>query len=231
MSEETEPLDDEVTDEELDSFIQGLAPESPGWTSTTVVYHGKDTRSILLSGPVDQELADGICSQLYLLDRESKEPIMMHINTPGGSITDGLAIYDTIKCIRSPVIGIVSGACYSAGLIILAATDLRLATPSASFFYHQPIMNPQELNSTETVQHTVEMYRWSQKHMDKIIRKRANISKKKWKQEFEGRVAKHFACKEALKYNIIDEVMAYSKKPEIVLSGDEEWLDEDEALD
>lgn len=225
----------ELTEQEEDELIQamtlGLAQDSaPGWRSDHVVYHGSANRSILVSGEINQELADGITSQIHQLEKEGDEPITVHINTPGGSVVDGFAIYDLLKCVRAPIITMVTGACFSAGLIILAAGDLRLATPSSAFFYHQPIMDPGQIFSTETVDSALHSYKWSQKKLDATIRDRAGLSKRKWKKHFKDRISKHFDTKQALKYGIIDEVITYAEKPKLSL-GDPEWLSQEEELD
>lgn len=210
----TQELDEDITE----AISQLLDEGDTGWSTETIVYHGSKHRSILLSGPIDETTANGICSQLHQLATESDDPIVMHINTPGGSVIDALAIYDVMKTIEAPVVAMVNGACFSAGLIIISGADLRLSMPNSAFFYHQPIMDSQEILSSEIVQTVVSSYQWSQKRLDTIIRERAGISKKQWKRDFEGRLSKHFGTKKALKYGIIDEILEYSVKPKLELA-------------
>ena len=184
-----------------------------GWESASVVFYGLETRSILLSGPVDESMANGICSQLQLLDLAGPEPIKLWINTGGGSIVDALAIYDMIKIIDAPVLGIVCGACYSAGLLIISACDFRIATPRSTFFYHQPIMSSPEVISLEGAQSGLKHYLHSLDTVDEIIKKRTGIKKKPWKKHFFGKTSKHFSVKEALKWGFIDDVLDYADKP------------------
>lgn len=211
--------EEEAAVEAIGDLLTGHG-QLPGWNSDTIVYHGSSNRSIILSGVVDQRMADGVCSQIHQLSKEGDDPITVHINTPGGSVIDALAIYDLLRCVRAPIITIVNGACFSAGLIMVSAGDLRIATPKSAFFYHQPIMDSPDLFSTETVESAVQSYRWSQKHLDDVIRKRAGLSKKYWKKYFEGRVAKHFGSKRALKHGIIDEILEYADKPILELVRD-----------
>lgn len=209
-------VEDDLPTEEIDSedlenmLIQAIEGSPPGWGPTSLVYFGPKNRSILLSGDIDQALSDGICSQIHELASQSSDTITVYINTPGGSVVDALAIYDLLKCVDAPIITVVNGACYSAGLIILAAGDLRLATPHSTFFYHQPIMSNSDVFSTETLNFMVQTYQWSQKHLDSVIRKRAGLSNKKWEKHFKNRTAKHFGVKRAIKYGLIDEVLKYS---------------------
>lgn len=226
-NEDTEESDEEgLTDEEIDelmdklnkSDMKTLQVAQNGWTTTDVVHFGKESRTIILSGEIDEDVATGICSQLSELNTDSQEPIVIYLNTPGGSIVDALAIYDMMKVIDSPIACIVNGGCMSAGLIILSAADLRLSTPMSLFFYHQPVMYPRELASTETVDSTIRMYKWSQKKMDTIIRKRASISNKKWLRDFKDKTSMYFSAEEAIKYGILDDIIPYANKKELVLA-------------
>jgi ATP-dependent Clp protease protease subunit len=204
--EEDLPKEDEIIEEILE-----IPPV--GWSTSTVVFYGLETRSILLSGPVDEAMANGICSQLQLMDLAGPEPIRLWINTGGGSIVDALAIYDTIKIINAPVLGVVCGACYSAGLLIVSACDFRIATPRSTFFYHQPIMSSPDVISLEGAQSGLTHYLHSLDTVDEIIKKRTGISKKIWKKHFLGKTSKHFSVKEALKWGFIDDLLEYADKP------------------
>ncbi|MBN2311526.1 MAG: ATP-dependent Clp protease proteolytic subunit [Candidatus Hydrogenedentes bacterium] len=98
------------------------------------------TRTILLSGTVDQEMAERVITQLMLLEAESHEPIRLMITTPGGAIYPGYAIYDMIRYVESPVIAIGAGYVASMGvpIILAAAKENRLALPNTRFMLHQP---------------------------------------------------------------------------------------------
>jgi ATP-dependent Clp protease protease subunit len=101
-----------------------------------------EQRTILLSEPVMPESAERVVAQLLYLDGEdAKKPVRLFINCPGGSITDGFAIYDTIRMIRAPVTAICTGLAASMGTILMMSpTDKkrRLTLPNARFMIHQP---------------------------------------------------------------------------------------------
>ena len=101
-----------------------------------------EQRTILLSEPVMPDSAERIVAQLLYLDGEDgKKAIKFFINSPGGSITDGFAIFDTVRMVRSPVTTICTGLAASMGTILmLAPTDKkrRLTLPNARFMIHQP---------------------------------------------------------------------------------------------
>ena len=99
-------------------------------------------RSIILGSEIDDEIANSIVAQLLLLDSENNEKdIMMYINSPGGVITAGMAIYDTMNLIKSDVSTICFGEAASMGAFLLSSgtKGKRMALPQARIMIHQPI--------------------------------------------------------------------------------------------
>jgi ATP-dependent Clp protease protease subunit len=98
-------------------------------------------RVIFLNGPVEDGMASLICAQLLYLESEfPKKQIDMYINSPGGVVSSGLAIYDTMQYIRCPVSTTCMGMAASMGSFLLMAGEpgLRVALPNASIMVHQP---------------------------------------------------------------------------------------------
>ncbi|NEX93764.1 ATP-dependent Clp endopeptidase proteolytic subunit ClpP [Caulobacter sp. 17J65-9] len=98
-------------------------------------------RIIFLTGPVEDGMASLICAQLLFLESENpKKEIAMYINSPGGVVTSGLAIYDTMQYIKSPVSTVCMGMAASMGSFLLAAgaSGQRIALPNARIMVHQP---------------------------------------------------------------------------------------------
>jgi ATP-dependent Clp protease protease subunit len=98
-------------------------------------------RIICLNGPIDETLSASIVAQLLFLEADSPElPIHLYINSPGGSVTAGLAIYDTLSYISSPVSTICVGQAASMGSLLLCGGEkgMRYALPHASIMVHQP---------------------------------------------------------------------------------------------
>ena len=98
-------------------------------------------RIIFLAGPVEDNMASLICAQLLHLEAENpKKEIQMYINSPGGAVTSGLAIYDTMQYIRSPVITLCLGMAASMGSFLLMAGQKgsRIALPNSRIMLHQP---------------------------------------------------------------------------------------------
>ncbi len=99
-------------------------------------------RIIFLGTEIDDDVANSIVAQLLLLDSENSEKdIMLYINSPGGVITAGMAIYDTMKLIKSDVSTICLGDAASMGAFLLSAgtKGKRLALPNARVMIHQPL--------------------------------------------------------------------------------------------
>jgi ATP-dependent Clp protease, protease subunit len=98
-------------------------------------------RIIFLNGPIDDGVSALICAQLLFLESEQpKKEISMYINSPGGVVTSGLAIYDTMQYIKSPVTTVCMGMAASMGSFLLMAGEKgnRIALPNARIMVHQP---------------------------------------------------------------------------------------------
>lgn len=98
-------------------------------------------RIIFLTGPVEDGMSSLICAQLLFLESENpKKDIAMYINSPGGIVTSGLAIYDTMQYIKSPVSTVCMGMAASMGSLLLCAgaAGSRIALPNARIMVHQP---------------------------------------------------------------------------------------------
>jgi ATP-dependent Clp protease protease subunit len=98
-------------------------------------------RLVFLNGPIDDGVSALICAQLLFLEAENpKKEIWMYINSPGGHVHSGLAIYDTMQYIKSPVSTLCMGMAASMGSFLLMAGEAgqRIALPNARILLHQP---------------------------------------------------------------------------------------------
>ena len=98
-------------------------------------------RIIFITGPIEDGMASLVVAQLLFLEAENpKKEVSMYINSPGGIVTSGLAIYDTMQFIRPAVSTLCTGQAASMGSLLLAAgaKDLRFALPNARIMVHQP---------------------------------------------------------------------------------------------
>jgi ATP-dependent Clp protease protease subunit len=98
-------------------------------------------RIIFITGPIEDNVATLIVAQLLFLEAENpKKELSMYINSPGGVVTSGMAIYDTMQFVRPPVSTLCIGQAASMGSLLLAAgaKDMRFALPNARIMVHQP---------------------------------------------------------------------------------------------
>ncbi|KKW12157.1 MAG: ATP-dependent Clp protease proteolytic subunit [Candidatus Jorgensenbacteria bacterium GW2011_GWB1_49_9] len=108
-------------------------------------------RIIFLGGPINDQVANSVIAQLLLLDHEDqKKDIKLYLNTPGGSVTAGLAVYDTMQHVKAPVSTICVGMAASMGAVLLAAGQKgkRFALPNSEILLHQ-VMGGAEGQATE----------------------------------------------------------------------------------
>lgn len=99
------------------------------------------TRQILLSGEINKELAEKFNKQLLLLEADSNKPVYVYIDSPGGDVTAGFAIYDMIRFVKCPVVLIGNGLIASAAALILLAVpqNMRVGLPNSEYLIHQPL--------------------------------------------------------------------------------------------
>ena len=167
-------------------------------------------RIIMLSGPVTDDLANSIISQLLSLDaQDSEKDIYLYINSPGGSVTAGLAIYDTMNFVKADVQTIVMGMAASMGSFLLTAgtKGKRFALPNAEIMIHQPLGGAQG-QATEieiAARHILK----TRERLNKILAERTGqpievIEKDTDRDNF-------MTAQEAKDYGLIDEIMVSSK--------------------
>lgn len=129
--------EDEPDEEEEDEEEE----EEEGYPRKHLAERLLESRVILVAEPVSSELAEDVVGRLLLLDAEDdKSPIDLYINSPGGSVDAGFAVYDMARFITAPVRCICTGLTASAAVLVLlgAPKKHRLSLPNARFLIHQP---------------------------------------------------------------------------------------------
>lgn len=134
------------------------------------------TRQIILSGEVCKELAEKIVKQLLILEADSDKPIYVYIDSPGGDVDAGFAIFDTIRFINAPVYTIGMGLVASAGALILLAApkERRLGFPNSHYLIHQPSSGMKGV-ATDIEIHAAEIAKTKEK-INKIIAEETGTS-------------------------------------------------------
>ena len=163
-------------------------------------------RIVFLVGPVNDAVASLVTAQLLFLESENpEEPISLYINSPGGLVTAGLAMYDTIQYIRCPVHTVCIGQASSAGSLILASgkSGHRYALPHAKIMIHQP-SGGFSGQATDIKIHAEEILK-TKKRLNEIYQKHTNISINEIEKAMER--DRFFDPEEALKFGLIDKVI------------------------
>jgi ATP-dependent Clp protease protease subunit len=204
----------------LDTYMNTLVPivveqTSRGERSYDIYSRLLRERIIFLTGPVHDGISSLICAQLLFLESENPtKDISFYINSPGGVVTSGLSIYDTMQYIRPPVSTVVIGQAASMGalLLVAGAKGKRYSLPNSRVMIHQPSGGFQG-QATDIEIHAREIL---------SIRQRINeIFVHHTGQELsviEGAVERDrfFAPAEAKEFGIIDEVVVQRPTPELV---------------
>src|SRR5574344_1196952 len=99
------------------------------------------TRCVMISGEINKDLSDDFAQRMLVLDSESQDPITVYINSPGGDVDSGFAIYDMIRFVRSEVTVVGMGLVASAAALIYLSVpkERRVAFPNSTYLIHQPL--------------------------------------------------------------------------------------------
>ncbi|MDD9938567.1 MAG: ATP-dependent Clp protease proteolytic subunit [Myxococcales bacterium] len=163
-------------------------------------------RIIFLGSEVNDDAANIIIAQmLYLESEDPDKEITLYINSPGGSITSGLAIYDTMQYVRAPVATVCLGLAASMAAWILAAGEkgLRRALPNSRIMIHQPLSAVRG-QATDIEIHAQEIL-FLRKRMNEIMHKHTGQPEDKIKDDTER--DRYMTSSQALEYGIIDGVI------------------------
>ena len=165
------------------------------------------TRTVLVSGPVDAEMAAKVIQQLLILEAEDpKKAITLMVNSPGGEVFSGFAIFDTLRFITPPVVTLVIGLAASMGSIIplAAPKGSRYCLPNSKFLIHQPLLMGYQGRATDLEIQAKEIL----KDRERIVQLYAEVTGKK-----ADTIAKDIdhdkwmTPEEAKAYNLVDHII------------------------
>ena len=163
-------------------------------------------RIIFLSGPIDDSVANAVVAQMLFLEMENPDQdIMLYINSPGGSITSGMAIYDTMKYLKCEVSTLCIGMAASMGAFLLAAgaKGKRKALPNSEVMIHQPLGGA-EGQATDILIHAEHIIRIKKKMNEELSK---NTGKPLEDVERDVERDHYMTAEQALSYGIIDEII------------------------
>jgi len=163
-------------------------------------------RIIMLQGEINDHVASVIVSQLLFLEAENPEKdIYLYINSPGGVVTSGMAIYDTMNYIKPDVVTICMGQAASMGSFLLSSGEKgkRFALPHARIMIHQPLGGAQG-QATDIEIHAKEILRMK-KELNTILAQNTGQTLRKIEKDTERDF--FMSAEEAMKYGLIDKVL------------------------
>ena len=167
-------------------------------------------RIIFLTGPIDDNVASLVCAQLLFLESENpKKEISFYINSPGGIVWSGLAMYDTMQYIASKIMTICIGQAASAASLLLAAgeKEMRFSLPNSRIMVHQPSGGYQgqvtdiEIQTKEIIKTKKRLNEIYARHADKKIKEVELIMERD----------KYFSPEEAIEFGLIDKIVENRK--------------------
>ena len=195
----------------IDNITNNLIPmvveqSSRGERSYDIYSRLLKERIIFLTGPIDDNIASLICAQILFLESENpKKEISFYINSPGGIVWSGLAIYDTMQYVSSKIMTICIGQAASAGSLLLTAGEkgMRFSLPNSRIMVHQPSGGMQgqvtdiEIQTNEIKKTKSKLNEIYAKHTGKKLSEISSIMERD----------KYFSADEAIKFGLIDKVV------------------------
>jgi len=168
-------------------------------------------RIIFLAGPINDSMANLVIAQmLFLASKDPKKDIQLYVNTPGGSVTAGLAIYDTMQYIKSPVATICFGLAGPMGAVLLAAGEKgkRFALPNTEILLHQVAGGA--TGAAIEIEITAKQIVKIKNKLNKILAEHTNQSLEKVEKDTDRDF--YLSALEAKEYGIIDKVISPTGK-------------------
>lgn len=162
-------------------------------------------RIIIINGEINNDVANSTIAQLLYLDSKNNDDINIYINSPGGSVTDGMAIYDTMNFVKSDISTIGVGICASMGAFLLSSgkKGKRYSLPNTEVMIHQPLGGAQG-QATE-IKIAAEHILKTKNKLNKILSINTNKDLKTIEHDTDR--DNFMSSKQALEYGIIDEII------------------------
>ncbi|PVI03311.1 hypothetical protein DM02DRAFT_521097 [Periconia macrospinosa] len=179
-----------------------------GWKTSDIFSRLLAERIICLNGEVNDPMSATVTAQLLFLESEAPEkPISLYINSPGGSVTAGMAIYDTMNYVRCPITTICMGQAASMGSLLLCggAPGQRFILPHSRVMIHQP-SGGYSGKASDIADHAKEILR-VRDSLNKIYQ--SHLTKKRDLQEIERYMERDYFmdAQEALEFGIVDRIL------------------------
>lgn len=169
-------------------------------------------RKVFVWGVVDDELSEQVIRRLlYLESLDPETPVTLYLNSPGGAITSGFAIYDTIRGIHPPVYTVCHGLAASFGAVLLAAGEKghRFAWPHARILIHQPLIPGQVIGAASDLEIQAKEMLQMRERLNEVLAFHSGQPLDKIRQDTDRDF--YMSPHEALEYGLIDHILEYRK--------------------
>ena len=176
-----------------------------GYFTTDIIDEMFRRREVNCVGVIDMDSTNDLIAQLLQLEKEDPDAeITMYINSPGGSVVDGLALYDVMQSISCPIRTVCIGMAYSMGALLFVAGDQRIMMPHSKIMIHDPLVTHIE-GSALQVQTESKKLLDVRKATNEILSKHTGRTIK----EIEAKTCcdSYFSAKEALKFGLADSII------------------------
>jgi len=170
-------------------------------------------RIVFLGAPIDDDVANVVIAQLLFLESEDPDKdVMMYVNSPGGEVTAGLAIYDTMQALRCPVATFCVGQAASMGSLLLAAgaKGKRNALPNARIMIHQPLAGMPRAPASDVAIHAREILK-ARETLNGIYARHTGQPAEKIQRDTER--DNFMSASEAREYGLVDVVLGGAPSP------------------
>lgn len=194
--------------EEVATTVAENVPDNRMWLEMGI---DLDNRSFELRGEISSDMVAFALRALTKLVQMGPEPIVIYLNSPGGSIYDGLAIHDLIIACPCHVTVVGLGHVMSMAPIVMLAADTRVALPNTRFMVHAPIFMRERETSVDVQEEEVVEAQFCKQAMLKILAQRTNKSVKFWSEKMTKKDY-YFGLDEAIKYGIVSKPKKKRKK-------------------
>ncbi len=162
-------------------------------------------RIIFISGEINDALANSVIAELLYLDSINNDDISIYINSPGGAVTSGMAIYDTMNFVKSDVSTICVGMAASMGAFLLSSgcRGKRYALPNSDIMIHQPLGGAE--GQATDIKIASDRIIDIRKRLNKILSKNTGVNLRKIERDTER--DNYMSAKEALEYGLVDKII------------------------
>lgn len=185
---------------------QGLGPNTGPAPGEAIYHRLLDDRIVFLGKEVDDEVANSVSAQMLTLATDPEKDIYLYINSPGGSVMAGMAVYDTMQYIRNDVVTIGMGFCASMGQFLLTAgaPGKRFALPHTRILMHQPSAGL--AGSATDVRIYAEQLRQTKREMAELTARHSGQTPETIIRDSDR--DRWFTPQEAKEYGLIDDIMS-----------------------